>query len=159
ERGPGVFMRPSDPRTREACGVPPNCRPARGGLSLFPEVPGDRKSGGHSCTAGGLTRRAVFSQPGGNSEMIPSQWLDRHREELVGFGANLSATPSPNPPGDERAVLQVILAEMQKLGLTGVEIAAKEPHRPNMIYRLLGRQPGQVLMLCGHSDTKPVGDR
>jgi acetylornithine deacetylase len=47
---------------------------------------------------------------------------------------------------------------MKRLGLTGAEIAAKEPHRPNVIYKLRGQQPGPVLMLCGHSDTKPVGD-
>jgi len=90
---------------------------------------------------------------------LPLQWLDRHRPELLAFAAKLVATPSPNPPGDERAVVRVLLAEMERLGLAGAEIAAKEPHRPNVIYRLRGRQTGPVFMLCGHSDTKPVGDR
>ena len=85
-------------------------------------------------------------------------WLEQRREELVRFAGELVATPSPNLPGDERAVVAVILAEMERLGLAGAEIAAKEPHRPNVIFRLPGRQPGPVLMLCGHSDTKPVGD-
>lgn len=85
-------------------------------------------------------------------------WLDAHREELLRFAAALVATPSPNLPGDERAVVAVILAEMNRLGLNGAEIAAKAPHRPNVIYRLRGGRPGPVLMLCGHSDTKPVGD-
>jgi acetylornithine deacetylase/succinyl-diaminopimelate desuccinylase-like protein len=85
-------------------------------------------------------------------------WIDEHRENLLQFAARLVATPSPNLPGDERAVVTVILSELQRLGLTGAEIAAKEPHRPNVIYRLRGGRPGSVLMLCGHSDTKPVGD-
>lgn len=85
-------------------------------------------------------------------------WIDEHRDELLQFAARLVATPSPNLPGDERAVVAVILEELNRLGLTGVEIAAKEPHRPNVIYRLRGGHPGPVLMLCGHSDTKPVGD-
>ena len=85
-------------------------------------------------------------------------WLDEHREDLLQFAARLVATPSPNLPGDERAVVAVILSEMNRLGLLGAEIAAKEPHRPNVIYRLRGGGPGPVLMLCGHSDTKPVGD-
>ncbi|MEK6257879.1 MAG: M20 family metallopeptidase [Planctomycetota bacterium] len=85
-------------------------------------------------------------------------WIDQHREELLQFAADLVATPSPNLPGDERAVVAVILAEMNRLGLSGAEIAAKEPHRPNVIYKLRGGRPGPVLMLCGHSDTKPVGD-
>src|SRR5262249_56050183 len=41
--------------------------------------------------------------------------IDRHRDELLRFAARLVATPSPNPPGDERAVVQVILAEMEQL--------------------------------------------
>lgn len=94
-----------------------------------------------------------------NTLRLPSQWLEQRRDDLIGFAAKLVASPSPNPPGDERAVVQVVLAEMRQLGLTGVDIAAKEPHRPNVIYRLPGRQDGPVLMLCGHSDTKPVGDR
>jgi acetylornithine deacetylase/succinyl-diaminopimelate desuccinylase-like protein len=86
------------------------------------------------------------------------RWLDEHREDLLQFAARLVATPSPNLPGDERAIVAVILSEMKRLGLFGAEIAAKEPHRPNVIYRLRGGRPGPVLMLCGHSDTKPVGD-
>ena len=85
-------------------------------------------------------------------------WIEEHREKLLEFAARLVATPSPNLPGDERAIVAVILAEMKRLGLVGAEVAAKEPHRPNVIYRLRGGRPGPVLMLCGHSDTKPVGD-
>jgi acetylornithine deacetylase len=87
-----------------------------------------------------------------------SAWIDQHRTELLTFAAELVATPSPNLPGDERAVVQVILAQMERLGLTGAEIAAKEPNRPNVVFRLPGTRPGRVLMLCGHSDTKPAGD-
>lgn len=90
---------------------------------------------------------------------MTATWIDRHRDDLVGFAARLVATPSPNPPGDERAVVQVILEQMGRLGLTGAEVVALEPHRPNIIFRLRGRRPGRTLMLGGHSDTKPVGDR
>ena len=86
------------------------------------------------------------------------QWIDQNRDDLLALTAKLVATPSPNLPGDERAVVDVILAEFERLGLDGAEIAAKEPHRPNVIFRLTGNQPGPTLMLCGHSDTKPVGD-
>ena len=34
-------------------------------------------------------------------------WIDEHREELLQFAARLVATPSPNLPGDERAVVAV----------------------------------------------------
>lgn len=86
------------------------------------------------------------------------QWIDKNRDDLLALTAKLVATPSPNLPGDERAVVEVILAEFERLGLDGAEIAAKEPHRPNVLLRLAGDQPGPTLMLCGHSDTKPVGD-
>jgi len=89
---------------------------------------------------------------------MPFDWIDLRRDELLRFAAELVATPSPNPPGDERAVVRVILAELERLGLTGAEVVAKEPHRPNVIFRLRGGRPGPVLMLGGHSDTKPVGD-
>ncbi len=88
----------------------------------------------------------------------PAQWIEQHRDELLAFTAQLVATPSANPPGDERAAADVVCAELERLGLKGAQIAAKEPHRPNVLYRLQGARPGPTLMLCGHSDTKPVGD-
>jgi acetylornithine deacetylase len=90
--------------------------------------------------------------------LMAEQWLDARRDDLLRFTKRMIATPSPNPPGDERAMATVILEEMESLGLSGTEIAAKEPHRPNLLFRLAGSTPGPTLMLCGHSDTKPVGD-
>jgi acetylornithine deacetylase/succinyl-diaminopimelate desuccinylase-like protein len=91
--------------------------------------------------------------------LMAAQWLDTRRDGLLRFTQRMIATPSPNPPGDERAMVQVIQDEMASLGLIGAEIAAKAPHRPNLLFRLAGSAPGPTLMLCGHSDTKPVGDR
>src|SRR5690349_16465895 len=91
--------------------------------------------------------------------LMAAQWVDTRRDGLLRFTQRMSATPSPNPPGDERAMVQVIQDEMASLGLIGAEIAAKAPHRPNLLFRLAGSAPGPTLMLCGHSDTKPVGDR
>ena len=47
---------------------------------------------------------------------------------------------------------------MDRLGLTGAETVGHEPHRPNLIIRLGNQTAGPTLMLCGHTDTKPVGD-
>ena len=85
-------------------------------------------------------------------------WVDAHRDELVSFAAKLVATPSVNPPGDERAVVDVVLGELARLGLTGARVVAKEPGRPNVVLRLRGRGGGPTFMLTGHTDTKPVGD-
>lgn len=90
--------------------------------------------------------------------MMTTDWIRKHRDDLIDFVMELVATPSPNLPGDERAVAKAITAHLRRLDMDGFEIAAKEPHRPNVIYRLAGRGDGPTLMLCGHSDTKPVGD-
>ncbi len=89
---------------------------------------------------------------------ILDQWIDEHREEQIDFTRRLVATPSPNLPGDERAVAEVVVSELKRLGLTDIEVAAQKPHRPNVICRHRGRGGGPTLMLCGHSDTKPIGD-
>ena len=85
-------------------------------------------------------------------------WIDQNRDALLDFVSRLVGTRSDNPPGDERAVAQVVLDEMSRLGLDGAEMAGHEPNRPNVILRLAGNAAGPTLMLCGHSDTKPVGD-
>ena len=43
-------------------------------------------------------------------------------------------------------------------GLPRARVLAEEPHRPNLIVRIDGARPGPHLALCGHLDTKPVGD-
>ena len=87
-----------------------------------------------------------------------ARWIDERRNELLDFTAALVATPSPNLPGDERAVVEVIQEKMRQLGLPPGQIVAKDPTRPNLLLRLKGQRPGPTLMLCGHTDTKPVGD-
>src|SRR4030095_3929581 len=84
---------------------------------------------------------------------------------LAGFEQNvieltraLVAAPSPNLPGDETAPAQVIHGALERLGLPPALVVAVEPHRPNLIVRLDGVRPGPHLALCGHLDTKPVGD-
>jgi acetylornithine deacetylase/succinyl-diaminopimelate desuccinylase-like protein len=78
--------------------------------------------------------------------------------ELVEFARELVATPSPNPPGDERQVASRARSEMAKLGYTAVREVAMESTRPNVVGEVVGKRPGRVLMLNGHIDTKPEGD-
>ncbi|MGQ9584267.1 MAG: M20 family metallopeptidase [Anaerolineae bacterium] len=84
-------------------------------------------------------------------------YLEEHREQMVEFACQLIATPSMNPPGDERAVTKVILERMEELGLAGAEVLARIPERPNIVYRLPGSRGSPRLILNGHTDTKPVG--
>lgn len=85
-------------------------------------------------------------------------YLETRREELVDFVCQLVATPSINPPGDERAVVDVILTRMVSLGLDGAEVLGKTPERPNLIYHRRGQTGSPCLILNGHTDTKPVGE-
>ena len=44
-------------------------------------------------------------------------YLRSRRDELVEFARELVATPSPNPPGDERAVAALVAAKLRELGV------------------------------------------
>ena len=68
----------------------------------------------------------------------------------------LVATPSVNPPGDERAAAQVVCERLDEAGIEW-EVVGAEEHRPNVIARVRGAAPGRTLILNGHLDTKPPG--
>ena len=87
------------------------------------------------------------------------KFLHDRRDELFEFTRALVAIPSVNPPGDERAVAQAVVQRLNELGLPDVEVKAKTPERPNVFCRLRGTGGGPTLMLSGHLDTKPIGDR
>ncbi|MDP6153147.1 MAG: M20/M25/M40 family metallo-hydrolase, partial [Phycisphaeraceae bacterium] len=86
-------------------------------------------------------------------------WITAHEPDLLQFTRDLVATPSVNPPGDERAVAERIDDELGKLGLGKAQIIAAEPHRPNILHRVAATAPGPTLVFCGHMDTKPAGNR
>ncbi|HYO30686.1 MAG TPA: M20 family metallopeptidase [Thermomicrobiales bacterium] len=83
----------------------------------------------------------------------------RSRRGKVGeLTAALVTAPSPNLPGDETAPAEVVRQAAADLGLPSAQTAAVAPHRPNLILRIDGAFPGSHLALCGHLDTKPVGE-
>lgn len=84
--------------------------------------------------------------------------VEARRAELIEFVGRLVATPSVNPPGDERGVVALLQAESDRLGLGRGTVHAAEPHRPNLFIHLPGRGGGRHLILNGHTDTKPVGE-
>lgn len=83
--------------------------------------------------------------------------LDRFDAELMRFTRALVATPSVNPPGDERAVALLVQQELTRHGVTDIRVLAGEPSRPNVIADI-GPDSGRTLVLAGHLDTKPAGD-
>lgn len=82
--------------------------------------------------------------------------LARQRDYALQLTRELIRTPSPNPPGDERAVANVIVRELRSHGLEP-QIIAKAPERPNVLVELGHKASGPRMVMNGHLDTKPPG--
>ena len=54
--------------------------------------------------------------------------------------------PSPNPPGDERAVADLVTGHLRSLGVTDIERVGAEEHRPNLIVRVPGAGIFQIIV-------------
>lgn len=89
---------------------------------------------------------------------VALRFLDGREQEVVGLTCDLVAAPSPNLPGDETAPAAVVADALQRYGLPEPTVLAKSPHRPNLLVRIDAARPGPHLGLCGHLDTKPVGE-
>jgi acetylornithine deacetylase/succinyl-diaminopimelate desuccinylase-like protein len=85
------------------------------------------------------------------------RFLAERQGALIAFARALVATPSPNPPGDERAVAALVVDKLRELGVAQIETVGAREERPNVIARA-GRIGGRTVLLCGHLDTKPAGD-
>ena len=85
-------------------------------------------------------------------------WLSAREGEVIALTSALIAAPTPNLPGDETAAAEVIERALSHYNLPAPRILAEQPHRPNLIVRIDGAHPGPHLAICGHLDTKPVGD-
>lgn len=77
---------------------------------------------------------------------------------MIEFTRELVAIPSPNPPGDERAVAEFASARLRELGITDIEVVGVSPERPNVLARVNGLGERPTLLLSGHLDTKPPGE-
>jgi acetylornithine deacetylase/succinyl-diaminopimelate desuccinylase-like protein len=78
--------------------------------------------------------------------------------DVVDLARRLVRTPSPNPPGDERAVAAVVREALAELELPAAETIHLDPTRPNLLVTLDFGPGGRHLVLSGHLDTKPIGD-
>jgi acetylornithine deacetylase/succinyl-diaminopimelate desuccinylase-like protein len=78
--------------------------------------------------------------------------------DVVELAQALIRAPSPNPPGDERVVADVVQEALAALGLPRAEVLSLDPTRPNLLVTLDFGAGGRHLVLSGHLDTKPVGD-
>lgn len=86
-----------------------------------------------------------------------SDYVDAHREALVGLLGALIAERSPNPPGDCSGVARVLTAWLGARRIA-LETIARVPSKPNMVSTAEGSRHGPHLVLNGHMDTIGPGD-
>lgn len=79
------------------------------------------------------------------------------REELVELCADLVAAPSVNPPGDTRAVADVVVAALGGRGLPS-RLERVDPLMPSVLAEVDSGRPGPHVVLNVHLDTMPPGD-
>jgi succinyl-diaminopimelate desuccinylase len=85
-------------------------------------------------------------------------WIDQDREALIDFLSGFIQAKSPNPPGDTREAAAYIKSFLDAQGLPYRVIAPQET-MPNIVGSFEGAAPGPHLVLNGHIDVFPAGDR
>ena len=85
-------------------------------------------------------------------------WIDAERERQVDLLRRLTRIDTGNPPGDTRAAADLV---RRFLGAEGVpcRTEAPRPEMPNLVSTFAGRRNGRRLVLNGHLDVFPAGDR
>jgi succinyl-diaminopimelate desuccinylase len=84
--------------------------------------------------------------------------IDADRDRLVRFLQAFTRIDTSNPPGDTRAGAAFITAFLDEAGLPHRRIAPQET-MPNLLATTRFDRPGRHLVLNGHIDVFPVGDR
>jgi len=79
-------------------------------------------------------------------------------DDVVELTKHFVSVPSPNLPGDERAMASAVREFCRLKGLDDVTVVGMTPERPNVLISLDFGSGGRHLALSGHLDTKPVGD-
>ena len=86
------------------------------------------------------------------------QRIDADRDRLVGFLQAFTRVDTANPPGDTRAGIAFIAEFLDRAGLAHRRIAPQET-MPNLVASTRFPRPGHHLVLNGHIDVFPAGDR
>ena len=113
--------------------------------------------GGDAMGAGDAVRSGVESRVAAGIS-VAEAFLEQRQEELIEFTADLIRTPSPNPPGDQSQVAELVCARLQALGAVDAAVVTAAPGRHNVLASVTEGGAAPVLVLSGHLDTKPPGD-
>src|SRR5262245_57531589 len=83
--------------------------------------------------------------------------IDAQQDEWLGLLSDLVRRPSENPPGDTRAAADCLAEYLRR---RGHPLELVEP-RPGMVNVVAATEHGEgrSIILNGHLDTFPVGDR
>jgi len=88
-----------------------------------------------------------------------SRRIAEHNDEMIGIGQSLVRVPSENPSGDTGAVAELSAGILRKVEGAEVEFVTGRAPFTNVIARIKGAGPGRRVVLNGHLDTFPAGDR
>ncbi len=81
-------------------------------------------------------------------------------DDVLELAAQLIRVPTPNPPGEERPLAELLAAALVRRGLEAevLPVGGGGPLQANVLGRLRGRGGGASLIFCGHLDTVPPGE-
>jgi succinyl-diaminopimelate desuccinylase len=85
--------------------------------------------------------------------------LRAHLDDAIGLCAELIAVPSENPPGDTGALVALIEEKLAVRPEIAVRRVSAKPAAVNLIAKLAGGRAGRRLIINGHLDTYPAGER
>lgn len=83
-----------------------------------------------------------------------TEQIERRRASIIGFLAGLVRADSTNPPGDTRAVAELIAGRLRASSVD-FQILGDELRKPNVVARLGSGRP--EVLFTSHMDTVPVG--
>lgn len=89
---------------------------------------------------------------------FPRLLRDAGSAAVVDLARALIATSSEDPPGDTRAVAEVLRQHLLREGIA-VDVLSADPARPNLVASIPFEGPGPNVVFNGHIDTLPIGDR
>lgn len=85
-------------------------------------------------------------------------WLEAHRQSAIRLLQDFTRIDTSNPPGDTRAGAAFLARILASTGLQ-VKTVAPQADKPNLITTIAGQGAGPHLVLNGHIDVFPAGDR
>ena len=86
------------------------------------------------------------------------EWIDGERDRQVEFLRALTRIDTCNPPGDTTAAADFVTGFLAAEGIA-CRTEAPRPEMPNLVSSFAGRGNGRHLVLNGHLDVFPIGDR